>query len=130
MTNIITFPGGDKKETEIPLVPQPTKPDRFFKVKKFVRLQKFLRGVLKFLWVITAMTWPITRWIVRLDLLFSFLRMLFGVTPHAGWVFLLHVAMAISLAAFVIFYRPDEALPKKQRQNYRTTGDKGKRRRH
>lgn len=123
MSNIILFPNASKKETEASVALPMEKPLRNSKAKRF------LRATLRWVWVLVAMSWPITRWMVKLDLLFAFLRMLFHVTPHAGFEFIAHCVIAAALAGFVIFYRPDASgLPKKQPKNNRSTGNQNKRR--
>ncbi|MDD5706557.1 MAG: KleE stable inheritance protein [Kiritimatiellae bacterium] len=57
-----------------------------------------------------ALTWPLSGWLVGIDLLFQFLRMLvFWSTPgtYAGWTFLFHCAVVIGLVKFFFSYKPD-----------------------
>lgn len=68
-----------------------------------------LAGIVKTVWVVTVLVWPFLRWIVALDVMFQFVRMLWHWhTPgvHAGWTFLLHFVVLTALTYFVSVYKP------------------------
>ena len=70
-----------------------------------------LAGIVKAVWVVTVLVWPILRWIVALDVVFQFVRMLwYWHTPgtHAGWLFLLHFGVLTALTYFVSLYKLKE----------------------
>lgn len=65
--------------------------------------------VLKSLWVVVILLWPLLRYVVILDCVYQFLRMLwFWNSPgtFAGITFLLHFAVLTGLTYFVSVYKP------------------------
>jgi hypothetical protein len=65
--------------------------------------------VLKVLWVVTVLLWPLLKWVVALDCVFQLLRTVYyWDTPgvHAGWTFFLHFAVLTALTYFVSIYKP------------------------
>lgn len=68
-----------------------------------------LAGIVKAAWVVTVLVWPFLRWIVALDVVVQFVRMLWNWhTPgtYPGWNFLLHFAVLTALTYFVSLYKP------------------------
>lgn len=121
LTNIILFPGV-KKET------QPASEEPYRKPRRLVRLMAFARGVLKFFQISMVLGWPILRWFVYLDLLLTFLRMLFHTSPQAGLVFALHCGVFLMAACLVSFCGLDASSSlKKQSKNHNLAGNKRKR---
>lgn len=104
MSKIIKFPGvQDEPVTPTPPPEVPTKPDRRFTAAAV------LRAVVRFVWVITVLVWPIAKWIISIDVFFQFLRMFYHWdTPgvHAGWTFLAHFTVLTALTYFVSLYKP------------------------
>lgn len=98
MTNIVKFPGEkqdapDKQQGQTRQSEQPSKDP----------------AVLRGLWVVTVLLWPLLKWIVALDCVFQLLRTVYywdtrGV--HAGWTFMLHFAVLTGLTYFVSVYKP------------------------
>lgn len=73
------------------------------------RATRFLAGLVKFLWVVLALTWPVLKWLVSLDVVFQFARMAwFWGEPgkFAGTTFALHFAAFVALTYFVSHYKP------------------------
>jgi hypothetical protein len=111
MAKIFQFPGAPKnplangsKSSEGPT----SEPDR----PKSARATRFIRGLIKVIWVLTVLVWPLLRWIVAFEVLWQFLRMLWHWnTPgvYAGWTFLLHFALLTALTYFVGEYEPEDA---------------------
>ncbi|MBZ2206548.1 KleE stable inheritance protein [Massilia soli] len=65
--------------------------------------------VLKAIWVLTVLLWPVLRYVVILDCVYQFFRMLwFWDTPgtYAGFTFMLHFAVLTGLTWFVSVYQP------------------------
>lgn len=76
--------------------PQPSKP-----TKEGRRVGSVL---LHALWLLVAISWPLLRWILALDVTFQFLRMLIGFIrygPYLDWTFLLHFIVYVFLICFV-----------------------------
>ncbi|WP_322075521.1 KleE stable inheritance protein [Burkholderia cenocepacia] len=68
-----------------------------------------LAAIIKAVWVVVVLVWPILRWVIALDVVFQLVRMLWlWHTPgaHAGWAFLLHFAVLTALTYFVSLYKP------------------------
>lgn len=66
-------------------------------------------AVLKGVWVVTVLVWPILKWVISLDCALQLVRMIYhwgspGV--YAGWTFLLHFAVLTVLTCFVSLYKP------------------------
>jgi amino acid transporter len=103
MSNVIKFPRASKQPVEpVGHTPMLTVPAR-------AHGKGLLGGLVKFLWVLTVLIWPVAKWILSLDVLFQFVRMLYHWnTPgdYAGWTFLLHFAVLTAITYFVSLYRP------------------------
>ncbi|WP_395827988.1 KleE stable inheritance protein [Collimonas sp.] len=101
MTNIINFPRRAKPAIEDApkaATPLPTP------VKAGIGA-----AVLKAVWVVVVLVWPILKWVVALDCVYHLIRMMYHWnTPgiHAGVAFLLHFAVLTMLTYFVSVYRP------------------------
>jgi len=66
-------------------------------------------GLVKFIWVVTVLLWPIIKWVLSIITFFQFLRMLYHWnTPgvYAGWTFLAYFAALTAITYFVSFYKP------------------------
>lgn len=104
MSKIIKFPGVQDEPTTPASPPEvPTKPARRFTAATV------LNAVVRFVWVITVLVWPVAKWIISIDVFFQFLRMFYHWdTPgvHAGWTFLAHFAVLTALTYFVSLYKP------------------------
>lgn len=101
MTNIIKFPR--QVEVTVEAVPKAVEP--MPKTKGAGVAAALVKGV----WVLTVLVWPILKWVVSLDCVFQFVRMMYhwdspGV--YAGWTFLLHFAVLTALTYFVSIYKP------------------------
>ncbi|ARO69785.1 protein kleE (plasmid) [Xylella fastidiosa subsp. pauca] len=101
MSNIIKFPEIAKP------------PPRHVQAKSIQKLNNICSsiffGIVKVLWVVTVLVWPLLRWILTFDVLFQFIRMLWHWhTPniHAGWIFMLHFGVFTALICFVFLYKP------------------------
>jgi hypothetical protein len=65
--------------------------------------------LLKCVWVITVLIWPILKWVIAIDCVYQLIRMTYHWnTPslHAGWTFAMHFAVLTSLTYFVSVYKP------------------------
>jgi hypothetical protein len=65
--------------------------------------------LIKVIWMLTVLIWPILRWVVALEVLFQILRMFYHWdTPgmHPGWTVALHFLALSALTYFVSVYEP------------------------
>ena len=66
-------------------------------------------GMVRTIWVVTVLIWPVLRWVLSFEVLFQMVRMFYyWNTPgvHAGWTFLLHFAVLTAITYFVSAYTP------------------------
>lgn len=66
-------------------------------------------GLVKVVWFVAVLVWPILKWVLSIEVFFQMLRMFYHWnTPgiHAGWTFMLHFAVLTALTYFVAFYKP------------------------
>ena len=104
MSKIIKFPGVPV-EPKAPAPPHkaPSKPAPRFTTATIVN------ALVRLIWVVTVLVWPVAKWIISIDVFFQFLRMFYHWdTPgvHAGWTFLAHFAVLTALTYFVSLYKP------------------------
>ena len=102
MANIINFPKGPNR------VP-PVEPIAEFNSANEPTRPVVSGGLVKVVWVVAVLVWPVLKWVVTLDVLFQFVRMLYHWnTPgvFAGWTFMLHFAVLTALTYFVSMYKP------------------------
>jgi hypothetical protein len=65
--------------------------------------------VIKVVWILTGLTWPILRWVCAFEVLFQLLRMFYHwdtAGMHPGWTFVLHFLALTALTYFVSAYEP------------------------
>ena len=101
MANVIKFPkqlGTFNKLDPALNAPRPikAKPD-------------YANGVIKLFWVIGVLAWPLIKWILSIDCVVQFMRMLYfwNSTGHnGGTIFLLHFALLTLLTYFVTIFKP------------------------
>lgn len=101
MTNIIKFPSRVKAAVEA--THEAVEP--IHKRKSEGVTAALVKGI----WVLTVLIWPILKWVVSLDCVFQFVRMMHHWnTPgvYAGWTFLLHFFALTALTYFVSIYKP------------------------
>ena len=71
--------------------------------------------VVKVLYFLAVLTYPVTKWIMGLDVFIHFVLMLVMWNrpgAHAGWTFLIHLGACTFLTWFVEHYQPsDESKP-------------------
>ena len=102
MANIINFPKGANR---VPAV----EPTAEFKPANEPTRLVVSGGLVKVVWVVAVLVWPVLKWVVTLDVLFQFVRMLYHWnTPgvFAGWTFMLHFTVLTALTYFVSMYKP------------------------
>jgi len=101
MKNVIKFPGVKDFTKRIP--------ERRAKVTtKKVSIPTFFVNLF---WVVVVLVWPLLKWIVALDVLFQFIRMVYhwdNPDMNAGWVFLMHFAVLTVLTYFVTVFKPKD----------------------
>jgi hypothetical protein len=99
MSNIIEFPKrGVMPPVQVPLYPSDDG-------KRLVVVSVIVKGV----WVVSVLLWPVLQWIVSLDVLYQLLRTLYyWRTPgvYAGWTLAMHFTDLTALTYFVSVYRP------------------------
>ena len=72
-------------------------------------VKRLFAPVVKAVWVVVVLVWPLLKWIVSIDVFFQFIRMVYHWnTPgvFAGWTFLAHFAVLVALTYFVSIYKP------------------------
>nr|BCT99932.1 stable inheritance protein [uncultured bacterium] len=105
MSNIIKFP----KKVERPAANAPVKPVAAPAAPKKAAGAGLLAGLVKFVWVATALVWPILKWVLSIMTFFQLLRMFYHWnTPgvYAGWSFLAYFAVLTAITYFVSIYKP------------------------
>ena len=105
MTNIIQFPRRDSPAATPRLAPQVVQP----KPLAAAGGGGVLSNLIKVVWVVTVLLWPLMKWILSLDVLFQFARIVYHWnTPdvYATWTFLFHLALLLVLTYFVSLYKP------------------------
>lgn len=66
-------------------------------------------GLVRTIWAVTVLVWPVLRWVLSFEVLFQMVRMFYyWNTPgvYAGWTFLLHFAVLTAITYFVSAYTP------------------------
>lgn len=108
MSNIIKFP----KDIARPAVPEQVQQQAAPAIPATPAKPPgggFLAFLVKFVWVVTVLLWPILKWVLALATSFQFIRMLcYWNTPgvYAGWTFLAYFAALTGLTYYVSIYRP------------------------
>ena len=98
MTNIIKFPVKTETSAQAARKPTPVAPRR-----------DLFAPVVKAVWVVVVLVWPLLKWIISIDVLFQFIYMVYNRdTPGAfgGWTFLAHFGVLVALTYFVSIYKP------------------------
>ena len=101
MANVIKFPKqpGTFNKLDLALsTPRPIK-----------ARHDYANGVIKLFWVIGVLAWPLIKWVLSIDCVVQFLRMLYfwNSTGHnGGAVFLLHFILLTLMTYFVTIYKP------------------------
>ena len=70
------------------------------------RLSTFL---LRFIWVVTVLVWPVLKWILSIEVFYRLIRMWYHWnTPdvYVGWTFLSHFLVLTALTYYVSIYKP------------------------
>ena len=65
--------------------------------------------VLRVIWLLVALTWPLVSWVGSIYVFFQFLRMLYywsAPGSYAGWSFLAHFSVLVVLICFITMYKP------------------------
>ncbi len=72
-------------------------------------VRKIIYGVHFMVWVLVAMTWPLLRWLVSMEVFFQMMRMFYywdDPQVSAGWTFMLHFGMLTLLTWFAAYGQP------------------------
>lgn len=105
MTNILQFPRRDSPVPTRDPAPPGAQPNPLAAAEG----RGVLSNLIKVVWVVTVLLWPLMKWILSLDVLFQAARMIYHWnTPdvYATWTFLLHLAVLVVLTYFVSLYKP------------------------
>ena len=105
MTNILQFPRPDYPAPTRDAAPLGGQP----KLLAAAGGGGVLSNLIKVVWVVTVLLWPMMKWILSLDVLFQAARMIYHWnTPdvYATWMFIFHLAVLIVLTYFVSLYKP------------------------
>jgi len=68
-----------------------------------------LSGMIKVVWVVTLLIWPVLKWVLSIMTFFQGVRMLYHwSTPgmYAGWSFIAHFTVLTAITYFVGVYKP------------------------
>jgi len=101
MANVIKFPkqpGTFNKLDPVLRSPQATKAK-----------PGYANGIVKLFWVIGVLAWPLIKWVLSIDCVVQFLRMLYfwnSIGHNCGAILLLHFALLTILTYFVTIYKP------------------------
>jgi hypothetical protein len=104
MSNVIKFP----ERHNFPAPVSEAQPDNSAKDDGPKR-KPFFAGLLRFVWVVTVLVWPVLKWVLSIEVFFQFVRMLYHWnTPgvYAGWTFALHFAVLTMITYFVSVHKP------------------------
>lgn len=102
MANIINFPRVAQATIEN------TPPKEMASTSKPAKVG-FRRAILRGFWVVTALVWPLLKWVLSIDCFFQLVRMIYyWDTPgtYAGWTFLGHFVVLTAMTYFVTLYKP------------------------
>lgn len=105
MSNIIHFPKAIKR----PVRRAPMTPVDVPGAPKKALGAGLLTGLIRSIWVIAVLVWPILKWVLSIITSFHFVRMLYHWnTPgvYAGWSFLGYFAVLTAITYFVSIYKP------------------------
>ena len=67
----------------------------------YSKIKGVLSGFIKLLWAVSVITWPVSKWFIRLDLLFVFLKMVFHSPSFSFYYLALHLGFAVSFIYFI-----------------------------
>ena len=100
-SNIIIFPKRGGRVTSSASVCVP--------VRSANAVKTVFTGMVWFVWVATALVWPVLKRVLSIEVFFQFIRMIYywdarGV--HASWTFLLHFTALVAITWFVTVYKP------------------------
>ena len=101
MANVIKFP---KQPGTFNKLDPVLRPPQAIKAKP-----SYANGVIKLFWVIGVLAWPLIKWVLSIDCVVQFLRMLYfwnSIGHNCGAIFLLHFALLTILTYFVTIYKP------------------------
>ncbi len=100
-SNIIIFPNREGRGTQVAPTCVP--------VRSANTVKTVVSSLVWFVWVATALVWPVLKWVLSIEVFFQFIRMICywdarGV--HATWTFLLHFTVLVAITWFVTGYKP------------------------
>lgn len=106
MTNIVKFP-----KKPVPTHPETTKPSSVVPgvPRKPNWWSRAWSGLLKVIWMLTVIIWPLLRWVISVASVCLFIRMIYyWDTPgiHAGVDFILSFFILTVLTYYVSHYKP------------------------
>ena len=107
MAKIIEFPNKPKKFARP--IDDATKLKSNLIIWKVIA--KIFRVTIDFIWVVAVLLFPILSWIIALDCVVQFIRMMYywhDKNVPAGITFILHFAVLTSLYVFTFLYKPKD----------------------
>lgn len=106
MSNIIKFPKEFKgKETAAKVVPTAAPAE----IKHQACGSALLAGLVKAVWLVVVLIWPILKWVLSIITFFQLVRMFYyWNTPgvYAGWSFIGYFVVLTAVTYFVSIYKP------------------------
>lgn len=114
MSNIVQFPKSSQITEGVSAGPVVNSDDS---AKRPGRIYRAGRGILRFLWLLLVLFWPLLRLVVIADVTFQMFRMIYywsSPEMNAGWVFLGHFSVLTLLTYLVASYPADDVLAAKK----------------
>ncbi len=74
-----------------------------------MKVVNIFRATLALVWCCVVLAWPVLKWLLSLDVLFQFSKMVYfwgESESNAGWVFAAHFFLLSTLTYMVAFYKP------------------------
>ncbi len=101
MSNIIKFPN-DNNPAQMSAV---TNDKKAFDV----RLKRACNKIIRFIWIVTVLVWPILKWVLSIEVFFQFMRMIYywnSPNINAVSTFLLHFTILTAITYFISSHKP------------------------
>ena len=74
-----------------------------------VRLKRTCDKIIRFIWVVTVLIWPMLKWVLSIEVFYQFVRMIYywnSANVQTGWTFALHFTILTAFTYFVSIYKP------------------------
>lgn len=105
MNNVIKFPG----KTKFAVPDLPGIEDEKKKNTQRNKKSTLIQNVIKVVWVVTVLVWPILKWVFSIEIFFQLIKFMINWDKegiYAGIDFFSHFALLTALTYFVSIYKP------------------------